>query len=143
MFDFENKPVKDWTLAEAKEYCMNHPREEYYCRGKNCILNDTESCIGFFCDMELRDNTIPKFTPDEIAFCRLIKKTRSWANYIARSSLSLVYMELQPVFATSGYFDTGRTGYYTEIDAKFFPQIKPLAYYAIDDIIKQGENNNI
>lgn len=140
--NFENKPVKDWTLAEAKEYCMNHTDGETYCLGKDCILNNSENCIGFFCDMRLKDNTIPKFTLDEIAFCRLIKKTYPWANYIARSSASLAYLELQPAFTASGYFNTGRTGYCTKIDKKFFPQIKPLTYYAIDDIIKQGEEDN-
>lgn len=141
MFDFENKSVKDWTLAEAKEYCMSHIHEKHYCLGKNCILNNAESCIGLFCNMELKDNTAQKFTPDEVAFCRLIKKTHHWANYIARSLCSLTYMERQPVFTSSGYLDTRTAGYRTEIDSNFLPQIKPLTYYVIDDIIEQGEKN--
>lgn len=142
MFDFENKPVKDWTLAEVKEYCKAHCTNEEYCLGKDCTLRDTESCTVFFTEMELKDNTIIEFTHDEIAFCRLLKKTCPWANYIARSSITLVYLELQPVFTHNGYFESGRTGRYTKIDEKFFPQIKPLAYYAIDDIIKLGDDNN-
>lgn len=46
--EFENKPVKDWTLAEAKEYCEKHILGDTYCLGKDCILNNAESCIGFF-----------------------------------------------------------------------------------------------
>lgn len=143
MFDFENKPVKDWTLAEAKEYC------KYKNKNNECMLIvPNTSCKLLKCNLccnkpkNTEFNTLPKFTPDEIAFCRLIKKTTPWVNYIARSSMSLMYLELQPVFSDYGCFDTGRTGYCTKIDVKFFPQIKPLTYYAIDDIIKQGENNN-
>lgn len=87
MFDFENKPIKDWTLAEAKKYCENHYSGQNHCIGKDCILNNTESCIGIFTNMELKDNTFPKFTQDEIAFCRLIKKVCPWAKYITRSSI--------------------------------------------------------
>lgn len=142
MFDFENKPVKDWTLEEAKEYCMNRAYDAIHCYGESCILKNTNSCIGIFANMQLKDNTITKFTPDEIAFCRLIKKTYPQANYIAKGSMTLIYSELRPVFTTYGYFESGNTGRHTIIDYKFFPQIKPLTYYAIDDIIKQGDDNN-
>lgn len=98
--------------------------------------------MDFFIDMKLKDNTIPEFTSDEIAFFRLIKKTCPWAKYIARNKMSLAYLELEPEFSGSGYFYSGKTGRYTQIDEDFFPQIKPMTYYSINDIIEQGENND-
>ena len=140
MIDFENKPIQDWTLAECKEYCERHYCGNYFCTGETCILNDSDNCIGEFKDLNF--NNIPKFTPDEIAFCRLIKKTYPWANYIARTSYNnIFYLEYIPKFSDDkSYFIIDTTGNHAKIDSNFFPQIKPLTYYAIDDIIKQGEN---
>lgn len=146
MFDFENKPVKDWTLEEAKEYCESK-------HGDKCYDSETEEELLAYCKLAKYNvcceepkyynlNNIPEFTPDEIAFCRLIKKTYPWANYIAKGSMALMYSELRPVFTTYGYFEYGSTGRCTIIDYKFFPQIEPLTYYAINDIIKQGNDNN-
>lgn len=141
MFDFENKPIKDWTLAECKEYCKNHICGDTYCFGKDCIINDTESCIGFFTDMELKDNTIPKFTSGEIAFCRLIKKTYPWGEYIARGkSGGLRIFEKNPI--VNEVFCEKPNTKSVVLNDSFFPQIKPLTYYAIDDIIKQGNDSN-
>lgn len=145
MIDFENKPIQDWTLAECKEYCENKKCDKCYNTNDKelksyCQLAKQNICCEEPCCYNLK--TIPKFTLDEIAFCRLLKKTCPWANYIARSSMTLVYLELQPVFTHNGYFESGRTGRCRKIDEMFFPQIKPLTYYAIDDIIKQGDDNN-
>lgn len=146
MFDFENKPIKDWTLAECKEYCESK-------RGSGCYSAETEEELLAYCKLakcqvcceepryyELND--IPKFTPDEIAFCRLIKKTHPYVNYIVRGHVYLYVMELKPCFDKNGYLEAGTTGRYAQVDSDFFPQIELLTYYAIDDIIKQGENNN-
>lgn len=142
MFDFENKPIKDWTLAEVKKYCKVHFSGTTYCTGHGCILNNTNSCIGIFSEMELKDNAIPKFSPDEIAFCRLVKKTYPWANYVARNKFSnLKFIELFPKYDEEGRNEDGTTGYFITIQPDFFPQVEPLTYYAIDDIIKQGESS--
>lgn len=140
MIDFENKPIQDWTLAECKEYCERHYCGNYFCTGETCILNDSDNCIGEFKDLNF--NNIPKFTPDEIAFCRLIKKTYPWANYVARNKFNdLKFIELFPRFDKEGRNEIGTTGCFITIQSDFFPQIKPLTYYSIDDIIKQGGNN--
>ena len=143
MFDFENKPVKDWTLAEAKEYCKNRAYDNTHCYGASCVLKNTNSCIGIFANMRLKNNTIPKFAPDEIAFCRLIKKTYPWANYVTRDNFNdLKFIELFPRFDKEGRNEIGTTGCLITIQSDFFPQIKPLTYYAISDIIKQGDGDN-
>lgn len=76
MFDFENKPIKNWTLAECKQYCENRRSKinsEYSYCGDYCALRKCRMC-GFIPE-EMNLKTFPQFTPDEIAFCRLIKKT--------------------------------------------------------------------
>ena len=143
MFDFENKPVKDWTLAEAKLYCSNRRnKQNVYCFDNDCLLR-----VNDICGYEPKHYKIlsftPKFTPDEIAFCRLIKKTYLWVNYVTRNKFNdLKFIELFPRFDEEGRNEVGTTGRLITIQPNFFPQIKPLTYYAIDDIIKQGENDN-
>lgn len=142
MFDFENKPIKNWTLAECKQYCENRRSKinsEYSYYRDYCTLHKCRMC-GFIPE-EMNLKTIPQFTPDEIAFCSLIKKTEIWAHYLVRNGFGNVYyMELEPKFDGKS-FKHGTTGQYTMIGNNFFPQIKPLTYYTIDDIIKQGESS--
>ncbi len=138
MLDFENKPIKDWTLAECKDYCLSR-RNEYntYCFDNDCLLR-----IHNICAYEPRNykisSSLLKFTPDEIAYCRLVKETYPWANYITRNKFNdLKFIELFPRFDESGRNKIGTTGRFITIQLDFFPQIKPLTYYAIDDIIEQ------
>lgn len=143
MFNFENKPIQDWTLAECKQYCENRRSKinsEYsYCRDY-CTLHKCRMC-GFIPE-EMNLKTIPQFTPDEIAFCRLIKKTYPYVNYVSRNKFNdLKFTELTPQFNENGTVKIGTTGCFATFQSDFLPQIKPLTYYAIDDIIKQGEND--
>lgn len=142
MFNFKNKPIQDWTLAECKQYCENRRSKinsKYSYCGDYCTLRKCKIC-GFIPE-EMNLKTFPQFTPDEIAFCRLIKKTETWAHYLVRNGFYDIYcMELEPKFDGKD-FKSGTTGKYTMIGNNFFPQIKPLTYYAIDDIIKQGESS--
>lgn len=141
MLDFENKPIKDWTLVEAKLYCINRRNEQNICcLDNNCLLRTHNICAYEPKHYKIL-LAIPKFTPDKIAFYRLIKKTHPWAKYIVRSKMSLMYFELKPKFSDNGYLYSGKTGKYIQIDEELFPQIKRSTYYAIDNIIKQGENN--
>ena len=141
MFDFENKPIQDWTLAEAKEYCKNKYVQAPYsqnCRN-SCILSNCKLCS--FLPKEMNFNTAIKFTSDEIAFCRLIKKTYPCGEYIARGkSGGLRIFEKNPT--VNEVFCEKPNTKSVILNDSFFPQIKPLTCYSIDDIIKQGENSN-
>lgn len=143
MFDFENKPIKDWTLKECKEYCKNTHHKgsciiqedsaKYCVLAKNNTYRFSPACYNL--------TTLPDFTSDEIAFIRLVKKTYPCVNYISRSKFnSLKFIELTSQFDERGNYKLGTTGCFITIQPDFFPQIKSLTYYAIDDIIKtKGE----
>lgn len=145
MLSFENKPVKNWSLAEAKEYCETKLKDE------DCeAMEETELCgycklakYNICCNEPkyFNFNEIPKFTPDEIAFCRLVKKTFPWCNYVVRSPFALEFTEFRPLLTEFGNIEEDSVGRYFTIEYYFLPQIKRSTYYDIDNIIKQGENN--
>lgn len=120
MFYFENKPIQDWTLAEAKTYCFYNSNKT--CPSNtSCALYNSHSCTHTFANMEFKSNTIPQFTHDEIAFCCLIKKIYPWANYVTRNKFNdLKFIELFPRFDKEGRNEVGTTGCLITIQSDFF-----------------------
>lgn len=138
--EFKNKPVKDWTLAEAKEYCEEHYGGETFCLGKGCALNNARSCTGCFRDMEL--NNLPKFSQDEITLCRLVKKTFPWAKYIYLDDFGYIrFTEEQPILE-EGQFWILPTSRGKTLPADFFPHIVSFESYVIDDIIASNDTKS-
>lgn len=131
--EFENKPVKDWTLAEAKEYCEKHSLGQEFCMGLNCLLNDSESCIGDFRYMELND--IPKFTQDEITFCQLCKKTFPWVRYVSLDELGRIQLTEECPVLEDGELWVSPSSRGKNVPTDFLPSVKPFIAYSIDDII--------
>ena len=131
--EFENKPVRDWTLAEAKKYCEKHYGGETYCLGEGCVLNDTKSCIGVFKDMKLKNKS--KFSQNEIMLCQMIKKTYPWAKYIFLDEPEyIVFTEERPTL-DEGQFWVSPTSLAKIIPDIFFPNITSFELYVVDDII--------
>ena len=131
--EFENKLVRDWTLAEAKEYCEKRYGGKTYCLVEECVLNDTKSCIGVFKDMKLKNKS--KFSQDEIMFCQMIKKAYHWAKYIFLDEPGyIVFTEEQPTL-DEGQFWVRPASLTKIIPDIVFPNIASLELYAVDDII--------
>lgn len=131
--EFENKPVKDWTLAEAKEYCEKHYGGKICCLGEGCVLNDFDNCIGVFKDMKF--SNFPKFSQDEITLCKIFKNTFPWAKYIFLDELGYIRLtEGQPILDEGQFLlfpnIRGKT-----LPAELFPHVVSFESYDIDDII--------
>lgn len=138
--EFENKPVKDWTLAEAKKYCEKHYDGKTFCIGRECALNNSESCIGEFKDMELKYE--PKFSQDEITLCQMIKKTFPWAKHIFLDEPGyILFTEEQPILDEEQFWvspaSRGKV-----LPAIFFPHITSFESYVIDDIIASDDTKS-
>ena len=74
----------------------------------------------------------PRFTEDEVAMARMIKKKYPWANYIAMED------ELTPQFTDSGFFAPGTRGKCISLPREFMPAVQNGQSVSIKDIVGCG-----
>lgn len=87
-----NKPLKDWTVGELKEYCHNDDTDCHGCLfwgeyngAPNCVLMDAP------CAWELKGP--PRWTAEDIADAKAVKRLFPWATAVRRNAERDVYVE--------------------------------------------------
>lgn len=119
-----DKPLKDWTLGEVKEYCNPQGR----CSG--CALFNRSLGRCRFYDgpyhWDLTDR--PRFTEQEVESAKIISVLFPEATHIER-------LRGSKVLVITGAKD----GWITDIESSLFPEIKSGQSYTLDEIIGGAE----
>lgn len=120
--DNMDKPLKDWTLGEAKEYCTS--------RNGNCADDCifSKKGIGMVCGIAPKPvwwtlPEKPRFTEQEVEFARLVKDACKNVVWVKRND------EHTLVWKTEHNEDEHRLPF------RLFPSIKPGQTYTLDEII--------
>ena len=121
-----DKPLKDWTLGEAKEYCTS--------RNGNCADDCifSKKGIGMVCGIAPKPvwwtlPEKPRFTEQEVEDAKAIKKLHGYYK-ITRNKL-LKTLVIQNAVGCGGI----------AIDSNLFPSIQPGQSYTLDEIIGGAE----
>ena len=118
-----DKPLKDWTLGEAKEYCTS--------RNGNCADDCifSKKGIGMVCGIAPKPvwwtlPEKPRFTQQEVELFRAIQVLYPKAEYVERIKDSGVII-----------LSNNTCGWITDIDKDLFPALRPGESVKLDEII--------
>lgn len=112
-----DKPLKDWTLGELKDYCHRAPHDCIGCKAKG----DRNNCPFDGEPAKWILDEKPRFTEQEVERAKAIKLI-----YPKTKKLDLVPCVIRV------HFDNGATVF---LSADLFPSIKPGQEYTLDEII--------
>lgn len=114
-----DKPIKDWTLSEAQEYCSTYRSNlsEGFCEESDCELSKRGICHKDW----VHDWSLDTFTQEEVDDAIMILHLFPSATFIER------YINILTVRYDNEYLAT--------IDYNLFPSIKPGEKIQLGDII--------
>jgi len=122
-----SKPLRDWTLGEAKEYCENN----------SGLCNEVFCPLKSFCDfLEARSPEL--FAP---GYWALTEKPRftPWAVGIAKGIVELLTDKWNEIRISRCHNGTllivGKNGLEVEINKTLFPSIRPMQSIKLSDIV--------
>ena len=117
-----DKPLKDWTLGEAKEYCTS--------RNGNCADDCifSKKGIGMVCGIAPKPvwwtlPEKPRFTQQEVELAKAIRTLFPKATFLERVS------------GRDLGISNNIEGWMADIDSDLFPSIQPGQSYTLDEII--------
>lgn len=116
-----DKPLKDWTLEEAKAYCLKNYGDDCYedNESNDCVLSKCGLCCSEPRDMHFKEE--PCFTQQEVEDAKVLARALL-ADGFERNKIG-------DVFAIS------KTAGRELIDSRMFPSIHPGQTYTLDEII--------
>lgn len=83
-----NKPLKDWTLGEMQAYCNNTDcKNACWLYGRHCYCPFLVEAPG---DWDL--STPPRWTAEDIADAKAVKRVHPWAVRVCRDELGGVHI---------------------------------------------------
>ena len=116
-----DKPLKDWTLEEAKAYCLKNYGDDCYEENErnDCVVSKCGLCCSEPRDMHFEEE--PCFTQQEVEDAKVLARALL-ADGFERNKIG-------DVFAIS------KTAGRELIDSRMFPSIHPGQTYTLDEII--------
>lgn len=117
-----DKPLKDWTLGETKQYCES---QGGYCAG--CLLQKNH-CELKGCPEEWNLSEKPRFTEQEVERAKAVK---------------VLYPEIYYIKNDDGWLrglTKGKESIFLDRVLSWFPSVQPGQCYTLDEIIG-GEGN--
>ena len=118
-----DKPLKDWTLGEIKEYCRE---KGYHCGdcpaiydGNHCKLNSTPEIWPL--------KSKPHFTEQEVEAAKAVKVLFPCTTHLIQ------FQPNEPVSAKAG------DAFVVNLNSVLFPSIQPGKPYTLDEIIGGAE----
>lgn len=126
-----DKPLKDWTLGELKEYCGTavYQCHKGICPFKNicdCITSENQGDRVVPGDWDLIDK--PRFTEQEVERAKAIKVLYPEIFYIQADNECL------------REFDKGKVGIFFDYVLSWFPSLRPNETVTLDEIIGGADN---
>ncbi|MCD7927345.1 MAG: hypothetical protein LUF80_00545 [Oscillospiraceae bacterium] len=120
--DKPNKPLKDWTLSELRDYCCG--RE---C-GNDCLLYEGSCmmCVFSPCSWDLDLTDKPKYTADEIALAKLLLK-------VGGEKVKMTGDEIAG-YLVSMHYTSGTTIGYSTLPRETFPSLQPGEWVNLKNI---------
>ena len=113
-----DKPLKDWTLGEALEYCQKH---------ENCEKDGCRFASGIACKLNNPTNwdieEKPRFTQQEAEAAKAVKVLFPCTTHLIQ------FQPNEPVSAKAG------DAFVVNLNSVLFPNIQPGKPYTIDEII--------
>lgn len=116
-----DKPLKDWTLGELKEYCYKAPHDCIGCKvkqGKNNCPFDGEPAKW---DLDKK----PRFTEREVERAKAIKVLWPCAKAVVKADSGSISVVGAPMVLNTDHF----------------PSIKPKETYTLDEIIGGADHD--
>lgn len=109
-----DKPLKDWTLGEAKEYCTDHDCGD-------CKLFQNHECLLSGSPSKWRIEEKPRFTEQDVEDAKILARALL-ADGFERDKMGDV-------------FSISKTASRTLLDSRMFPSIQPGQSATLDEII--------
>lgn len=111
-----DKPLKDWTLGEAKEYCTDHDCGD-------CKLFQNHECLLSGSPSKWRIEAKPRFTEQEVEATKAIRILFPCATHLIQ------FQPNEPVSVKSG------GAFVVNLNRTLFPSVQPCQSYTLDEII--------
>lgn len=130
-----NKPLKDWTLGELKEWCYYYrkSRTEKACE-EDCDIHQRGICLkGWVHDWDLEET--PRFTQQEVEDAKAIKRMFGADNFTHIHKGENGWPEMM-----DGPGEDGTIGWCSiGMEEGMFPSIRPGETVTLDEIIGGAE----
>ena len=120
-----DKPLKDWTLGEIKNYCEKHDcTKDCPCSASNgeCKINRVNPC-----EWDLEEN--PRFTEQEVEAAKAVKVLFPCTTHLIQ------FQPNEPVSAKAG------DAFVVNLNSVLFPNIQPGKPYTLDEIIGGADHD--
>lgn len=116
-----DKPLKDWTLGELKDYCHRAPHDCIGCK----VKGDRNNCPFDGEPAKWILDEKPRFTQQEVEDAKVLARALLVDGF-ERDKMGDI-------------FSTSKTAIRTLLDSRMFPSIQPGQSYTLDEIIGGAE----